>query len=81
MIPPELSTVDEVFHLSEDKFNKRKLSVVKRTLKKRKVSIGGRDKVEVEGYDEHRLWDVSTPKVSIVEVKTSIIIVGMDLAS
>ena len=79
MISPELIIGVEVIHLNEYKFDKRKLLVIKRTPKKRRISFGGRNKVMVEGYDKHTLWDVSGPNVTRIGVETSTVIVVMDL--
>lgn len=80
MISLESSTGDEFVHLNEYKFDKSKLLVIKRTPKRRKISVGGWDKVMVEGYDEHTLWDVSSLNVSRIRVDTYEFISGMDLA-
>ena len=66
--------------LSEYKFDRSRLAVVRRTPKRRKTLVKGVEKVVLEGFEESTLWDISGPKVARVGVETSAVIAGMALA-
>ena len=66
--------------LSEYKFERSQLAMVKRTLKWKKGLVGGIEKDVTEGFEKSTPWDVSGPDVARVGVKTSAVIAGMALA-
>ena len=65
--------------LSEYNFDRSKLVVVKRTLKRKRSLIRGIEKVVIEGFEESMLWDVLGPNVAHVSIETSVVIVGTAL--
>lgn len=71
---------EEVIPLSDYKFDRRKLAVVKRTPKHKRTLVGVAEKALIEGYEESTLWDMSSLDVARVGVETSAMIVGMALA-
>ena len=76
---PEHEIMKEVIPLSEYKFDRSRLVVVKRTPKCKRTLIGGTEKALIEGYEESTLWDISGPDVAHVGVETSFVITGMAL--
>ena len=76
---PECKAKEEVMPLSEYKFDRNRLAMVKRTLKQKRALIGGIEKVVIEGFEESMLWDVSGLDMSQVGVETSVVIVKMAL--
>ena len=72
--------LEDIMSLSEYKFGRSHLVVVKRTLKYQNVLVGSLEKPIVEGFEESTLWDISGPDVSQVGVNTSVVIAGMALA-
>lgn len=69
----------EAIPLSEYKFDRIKLEVVKNTPKWKRTLVGGSEKALIEGYKESTLWDISGPDVSHVGVETFVVITGMAL--
>lgn len=63
--------------LSEYKFDKRRLVVVKRIPKRKKTFVEGKERVSIEGYDEHTLWDISGHDIAWVGIETLVVIIGM----
>ena len=66
--------------LSEYKFDRSRLVVVKRTSKCSKSLIEGVEKFVVEGFEESTLWDISGPDIARVGVEALAMIAGMALA-
>ena len=79
-IEPRSGDLDDVVPLSEYKFNRSRLAMVKRTPKHWKVLVGGLKKPVTEGFEETTIWNISSLDVARVGVKTSAVIVGMALA-
>lgn len=67
--------------LTEYKFDRSHLAVVKQTLKSWNIIVGSIEKPIVEGFEESMLWDTSGLDVTQVGIETSIVIAGMALAS
>ena len=65
--------------LSEYKFDRSQLAVVRRTPKHRKTLVRGVEKDVLEGFEESTLWDISNLDISRVGVETSSVIKGMVL--
>ena len=55
---------EEFFPLSEYKFDRSQLAVVKRNPKRKEALIGGIEKAVIEGFEESTLWDMSGPNVA-----------------
>lgn len=66
-----------VIPLSEYKFDKRNLVLFRRTPKRKKNFVEGKERVSIKEYGEQTLWDLSGHDVSRVGIETSVIIVGM----
>ena len=70
---------EEVMPLSQYKFDRSQIVVVKRTLKHKRALIGGIEKDLTESFEESALWGMSSPNVPQVSVETSIVIVEISL--
>lgn len=66
--------------LSEYKFDKNRLTIVKRNPKRKKNFVEGKERVSIEGYDKHTLWDLLVHDIAWVGIETSVVIAGMAMA-
>ena len=80
-IEPRSGDLDDVVPLSEYKFDRSRLAVVKRTHKRQKVLVGGLEKPVTEGFEESTIWNISGPNVARVGVDTSTVITGVSLTN
>ena len=71
--------LDDVVPLSEYKFDRSRLAMVKRPPKRRKVLVSGLEKPVTKGFEESTIWNISGPDVAWVDVETSTVIVEMAL--
>jgi hypothetical protein len=79
-IEPGSRDLDDVVPLSEYKFDRSHLAVVKRTPKRQKVLVGGLEKPVTKGSEESTIWNIAGQDITRVGVETSIIIVKMAFA-
>ena len=79
-IEPGSGYLDYVVLLSEYMFDRSHLAVVKRTPKRRKILVGGLEKLVIEGFEESTIWNIAGQDVARVGVESLIVIVGMALA-
>ena len=79
-IEPKSENLEDIMPLSEYKFDRSHLALVKRTLKRWRILVGSLEKPTVKGFEESTLWDISGLDVTRVGVETSAVIAGMALA-
>lgn len=71
--------LDDVVPLSEYKFNKSHLAVVKQTPKHQKILVGGLEKPITEGFQESTIWNIEGQDITQVGVETFTVIVRLAL--